>query len=411
MITRERHSPAIAGIIALAMVIRIAFLVISGSLDAPLFNADASDYHRWGIDISNGERVNFWHRPPGYPFYIAFVYRIFGAAPAHVRISQAMLAGVCVLLIHLIAVKIGNRGIALLSSLLFAIYPQSIIYSGRLLGETLFTTTLLISVWLWLYFWVNKGFMSGFLCGLCFGMAYLVKPFAVVVLASLCLGEIIFGSKRLTTIKGMISVVVAFLMLVAAWTARNIIYFDSPALLSTSSPLGGLELYRCNNPSFDGYYTSIEPLGDKGLSPLQSELRYYKLVFDYYMSKPGALAKNIMLKLGGFFYPFEPRFDPIYATVLVISLLGMLLVIRDERYRQIFFIIAAFLAITIVYYGLARFRLPVMPYFIMLCSTAIYRLGVRYWFRAFAGLIAFFNLMLFLFSDHAKKILQTILGN
>ncbi len=85
-------------------------------------------------------------RPPGYPYFIAFLYSIFGDNPLSVKLVQALLGVFTCLIIFLLGRRFANERTGLWAAGFFAVYPQFIRYSGSLYVETLFIVLFFLAV-------------------------------------------------------------------------------------------------------------------------------------------------------------------------------------------------------------------------------------------------------------------------
>jgi 4-amino-4-deoxy-L-arabinose transferase-like glycosyltransferase len=87
------------------------------------------------------------YRPPLYPFFIAFVYLLFGERPAAVWIAQALIGAGAGVLIYLMLRRLVSEGNALLTAGLTAVYPNLSFYAATVLSETLLSAGLVLMVY------------------------------------------------------------------------------------------------------------------------------------------------------------------------------------------------------------------------------------------------------------------------
>lgn len=82
---------------------------------------------------------------PGYPFFLAAVFKVFGYGVAGlqvVRILQALISCVTILMVFLIGKSLFNQNVGLLSAFLVGFYFPNIVTTGYILTETIFTAML-----------------------------------------------------------------------------------------------------------------------------------------------------------------------------------------------------------------------------------------------------------------------------
>jgi 4-amino-4-deoxy-L-arabinose transferase-like glycosyltransferase len=118
----------------LALVVRLIYL--TQIAHAPFFNlrlGDADAYHQWALRIAAGDWLGqgVFYQSPLYPYFLALIYKLFGASPAMVRLIQAVIGtGSCVLLAAAGMALFGEGGA--IAGVLLALYPPAIFLDGLL---------------------------------------------------------------------------------------------------------------------------------------------------------------------------------------------------------------------------------------------------------------------------------------
>ncbi len=103
---------------------------------------DAATYHR--IAVRGDPREPFW-QPPLYPWFLRAVYRVTGRpAPAAARGVQAVLGALSAVLATLLAARYASRRLALLAGLLVALWGPLIYFDGEILPASLATFLVLL---------------------------------------------------------------------------------------------------------------------------------------------------------------------------------------------------------------------------------------------------------------------------
>jgi len=119
-------------------------------------------------------------RTPGYPFFLAGLYTVFGVRLLPVQLVQCLLfAGTCWFAQDL-GRRIFNPRAGLLAGLLCAVHPSLLRYVPDLHLETLLTFLFTLSIWLSARFFDKPSWQRGIPLGIVWGMASLTK--AVVLL-------------------------------------------------------------------------------------------------------------------------------------------------------------------------------------------------------------------------------------
>ena len=105
-----------------------------------------------------------------YPLFLSAVYLIQGVDFDGVRVAQAILGTLSILLLYLIASRLINRRVALISIIIAAVYIPFVISEGRLLTESLAIFVFMLTTWI-LVITIDRGswwllFLAGFFTAL-----------------------------------------------------------------------------------------------------------------------------------------------------------------------------------------------------------------------------------------------------
>ncbi len=200
-------------------------------------------------------------RLPVHPLFLASVYALFGKSLVAAQIFQSLFCALTCVLVYCIAEKVSNEKIANIAALMFAFYPNSILYSARTLSETTYTLLLGVFCLALVRQFENLTARTSIVTGLSFGLLMLTK--STTALLPLFLSLIFLSAhyrKRLWRVVGSIVLTVFIAALVMSpWVIRNYRLTGKTIVLST---WGGTPLYR-------GYYFATH-LGD-GRSNAQIE--------------------------------------------------------------------------------------------------------------------------------------------
>ena len=167
---RDSRSQAfwpIAGILALALALRITYLV--QAQEHLFFNqlADSAYYHLWAQHIARGDPgPPVFFMGPLYPYVVAFFYWLFSPRPEIILWFQALLSTLGCGLIYILGRRVFDRTVGLLAALISALYVVEIYYVGALLMTTVVYVLLLVSI-LWArdrqrpVVWIVPGLLMG----------------------------------------------------------------------------------------------------------------------------------------------------------------------------------------------------------------------------------------------------------
>jgi len=177
---------------------------------------------------------------PGYEFFLAGVYTIFGYHIQFAWMLQAVLRALSVLVVFLLARALFSEDdrIAKIAAWVFALSPDLIVISGLLLTETLFIfltlLAVLCSVWA-----LDRGRKMALLSGLVWALAILTRPVAIVPLI-IVTGLLLLSQQW----KKVVLVLLPPILIVGSWSYIMSHRYGSFVLTTTA---GGYDLWVGNN--------------------------------------------------------------------------------------------------------------------------------------------------------------------
>ncbi len=127
--------------------------------DTSLPESDEKTYDKYAMGIIEGdcETVggrclttpigSFTWRPPGYPLFLSFIYRLVGPSYRVVRICQAILSAFTCTLLYLIGKTWFNQTAGIVASLLVSCYGLMIYVPTLILSEALFNILMVGALW------------------------------------------------------------------------------------------------------------------------------------------------------------------------------------------------------------------------------------------------------------------------
>jgi len=153
-----RRHLVLGAILVLALGARVAW--IAAARFEPTLSDDAGRYDFLGRSLAsgggfinpNGNTTMFW--PPGYPFILAAVYKLYPhwlLADHSLRAAlllNALLGTATVLLVYAIGARVFGRRAGLVAAAMVALFPSLVFFAGVTLSETAFTFLLMLAVWL-----------------------------------------------------------------------------------------------------------------------------------------------------------------------------------------------------------------------------------------------------------------------
>lgn len=165
-----------------------------------------------------------FYRPPGYGFFIGIFYLITGGnmelAFTIIPFVQIMLDTLCIYFIFHITFSIfKSTSIALLCSLLYAIYPFVIVWTPIAIAESVSIFFFLGS----LYFYFNDRNNLAFLSGILLGVSVLTRLQIIFIFPFLAAGIYVVRSGNFYWKKKLVLFILGFSLIYGIWPVRNYI--------------------------------------------------------------------------------------------------------------------------------------------------------------------------------------------
>jgi 4-amino-4-deoxy-L-arabinose transferase-like glycosyltransferase len=373
-------------------------------------------------------------RTPGYPLFIAFCYKIFGSQPWIVALFQILTDTLLIALIYLLTLKIFNQSSACMASLFYSLEPLAIQYSGLLMSDIMFVFAIVVSAFfLWQF---CKNFKMSLLFGyvLSLAVAAYIRPVANYLFILNFLFILIFMIyKKQAILKVILAGTLTWCLLLSPWMIRNLnvhghwffstsadsnslilyaakieakargiaeaqvkneykdyfagnfgsvnhanvyelhqLYKDKATETVLKYPLAFVTTYfigmadmffSVNRQVFEGIigsgkaitYDALELLSDKGSTALSNIYRDY----------PGSTLLYVFLMLAWFLLCY------FFATA------GLYHLFKNKDWFSLLFLLIPLMYFTLLtgQAGLARFKLPLIPFYLMLSAYGMTQIG------------------------------------
>ena len=207
--------------------------------------------------------------PPGYSFFLAGVYWLFGHSFFAARFIQAILGALTVVFAYVLTRQMFAEKVARLGAWILAFYPESVQFADLMQTETVFLFLFLLAM----VFFVRslsadtaeptmaKSAKGGpwpnlVAAGLLFGVSALVRSIIMFYLPLVIGFFLIFKRDRRMIVR---SVIVTLIMLaaIAPWTIRNYVVLDAFVPINTKA---GWDFFQHNH---SGIYYIVRNLSDE----------------------------------------------------------------------------------------------------------------------------------------------------
>jgi 4-amino-4-deoxy-L-arabinose transferase-like glycosyltransferase len=269
-------------ILILGLLVRILWLIF----DPHEIVSDEVAYQRLAMNLVQGKGygIPFW--PPGYPLVLAVLYFLFGSSPKVAIVFNLILSLLILVTSFLVARKLFNGRIAIISMFIMAIMPSYILTISLVRYEILLQFCLVLTLLLSLNKW---RFLNMVGIALLSALATLIRPLIIFWPVLLYLINTHQGSLTSRIKKGGLT-----LALTSVFILPWIAYASSTAGRFVPIALnGGMNLWIGNNPQATGAY--ISPPGN--FWDPQNDALASREAIDYITSHPVQTIKLLPFKI------------------------------------------------------------------------------------------------------------------
>jgi 4-amino-4-deoxy-L-arabinose transferase-like glycosyltransferase len=214
-----------------AFALRLAWVLVYGRANPPDRSINDTTFYQYtsaslahgdGYTGLTGEPTAGW--PPGFPFAVSLLYRVFGERLSLALALNVVLATASVVLLYLVAERVFGRREARVAGCLLAILPGPLYMTGLFLSETSFIFMLV--GFLALLVLLPERAWKPLVLGVALGLSALTRGEGFLMLAIplvTWLGHVDRG----VWLRRAALLVVAMALTVAPWTIRNAVVMDA----------------------------------------------------------------------------------------------------------------------------------------------------------------------------------------
>lgn len=307
-------------------------------------------------------------RGPGYPFFLAGIYKIFGENNYWVvRIFQIFILAGLGILVFLIGRSFLNLSLAFafLASATLVLWPYFIVWTSLILTEILFIFFFILSVFFLLKLQKTLLLKYSLFSGLVLGLATLIRP--EILFLPIWLFFLWFFFERKTQnlkiiFRRQVLVIIIFILLIVPWLTRNVVLFQTP--------LPHLTFSRWSDEPGEEQKNLLLYLQEKvGEKPI---LTIKNIIYFWNPGAQGLRAQAILEK-----YPWVSYLFLIYKIlffVILVAAFATLIFTQKKRFFLFWGTIFYYWIIHGLIFPSPRHTLPVIPLVILLAWLSIERL-------------------------------------
>ena len=379
------------GVALLLRLIHVLAMRASPYFENPVIDAGTYDEVARAIASGRGHPDLIFWQPPGYPYFLGWIYALLGPGYLGPRIVQAFLGAATAVLTAWIGARAFGRRVGLAAGYGAALYGMLIYYDGELLTPTLTILLQLGAIALAIVAKERKGAPSWWGgSGFAAGLASIVTAPSLVIAGVLA----VFARRRAWV------VLVGTALAIAPVTLRNLARGGELIPISWN---GGINLYIGNNAEYDRTVAVRPDLQWKEmvLEPRRAGVHgagaasawFVAKVARYAASDPGGFlrlqGKKLYLLLAGneiprnqAIYPAR-AWSPVLRVLLwkipflafpwgILMPLGILgLVVGFRRAPLLGWIVVAYGIAVLAFFITARYRMPLVPLLLLFAMEGV----------------------------------------
>ena len=397
-------------IFILSILTRILFAIFSGIPS----DSNADWTNRYDIQSSNilEGKYNLEQRlfitAPLYSYFAAIIKLFFGEFYKFIIISiQVILSAISVILIAKTANIIFNTKIALISGVVYALYPITLYFTHILGQESLFQSLFIFFIYHYFKFLKDKEKKYLFIASIFFTLAFLTKSHIIFVIPFIVISLFLFNKKLIQKVKCIAIFLSVVFLLTLPYGIYN--YKVNGMFVFSSSGHGGMLLIS-NNDQYYKFLTNPPPINSKEHQKLSSSLNYdvfYKVENNFTKNTNHSEKQSLFFKEAinwiinnkskyaemvyiNFINVLKPGFNKnhypfkIWLFTLIVSI-PVFLIAYFEIFKNLlkkpyfhhlnFFIILSFIIYSITFYQQGRFRVITLePIYLMYFSSGIFNI-------------------------------------
>lgn len=396
-----------------ALILRLIFIFeLQGTPFAENLFSDSEIYNNWAKEIvQNGAWIGdeVFFMAPVYPYFLAFVYLIFGlSAVFAVKIIQVLISTITVYFIYLIGRQFHSKAVGFTGAIIASIYSIFIFYSGLILSETLQAFFITLLGYLIIRNQNNTNLKNWFWIGIVLGISAIIRGNIIIFLLAAVIYLIVKSfkneDKKIAFRKAIVFLVLGTALPILVTTVRNYAVSDDFVPITSN---GGINFYLGNNEDSPGVFVTpdefdfhddlsghkyAESQTGRALKPSEVSNYWYSKGFDFIFSHPGDALLLQINKLFLFFGEdenpqssfmdigwYEKKYSdllklplPDFLFVSLLFLIGITFAFSKKREHALFYIfILTFIVATIIFFVNGRYRLAITPLMIVISSYGI----------------------------------------
>ena len=401
----------LTAVVLVALVIRVIYVLqlrASPLFDHPILDSEVHD--QWARAIVAGADFfkGAYFKAPLYPWFLAAIYKIAGPGYLAPRLVQAVMGSLSCGMVFLVGREAIGRVAGAMAGFAAATFWVLVYFDAELLLEPLSIFLSLLA--LWLIFRAARGCsaLTWLMAGLVLGLSAITRPNVLVFMPLVAVWVLViyWGRPRMAWSRAVIFGVGCTVPILPITIRNWVVGHDFVPIASQAGP----NFYIGNNPESDGmsarvpgartswfggyqdWITLAEQETGRKLKPSEVSSFFFHKAWEFMRHQRRAALNLMLVKFQLFFYEWEipnnkdlffftKHYTPIAGflplrsgMILPLGFVGLILSMgRGRRLFPLWGFALVYTATVIAFFVCSRFRVPVMPVFILLASYFVVR--------------------------------------
>jgi Tfp pilus assembly protein PilF len=430
------------GVFVLALIVRLVYLLqVRHTPVLDFFYIDSEYYHNWAVSIARGDLLGgtkIFFAAPFYAYFLALIYRVLGSQYLAALLIQIVIGSFSCVLLFRIAQKYFDQRTAVLAGAIAAVYPVFIFYDAMLLKENLMVFFTLLFIVLY----ARGSRRALFLAGVCVGINALMRPTIFLILPFLVAYD--FFKYRSAWLKRALLIGAGIIVTIFPVALRNRVVGGEWVVTVAS---GGMNFWTGNNAQASGAYVGAPFVTSEELQYESEDFRreaskrsgreltidetssfWYREGLRFITGNPAKFAWVLWRKFVAFWHDTELpsdlnfylardfsgvlQFDLLtFGIIVPFAVLGIVQALRKKNSLNFLLLTLAGsnLLASLIFFNSSRYRLPVVPVFILYAGFAVSEI-IRFYEEKNVNALKFLLIILpvFFFANYRDTALSRI---
>ncbi|MDD5208703.1 MAG: glycosyltransferase family 39 protein [Elusimicrobiales bacterium] len=378
----------LVSVFCFSLLIRLAYAL---PLPADKLSPDAAGWIDIGWGLAQGAGFGGSWRPPGFGFFLAFIFSVFGKSILAVRAAQALLGAFTCVLVYKTGKRLFSENTGRIAAALMSFYPYFLAYTGDVISETFLMFMIVSSVFYTVKTSQEPGWKNIVITGVLFGFTGLTKsttlPFFLLSCAWLW-----WNTKSFRT--GFL-VGLCTLAAIMPWSLRNYFHYDKSYVMPVNTPWCQLYGSSCDTAFWSEMMGELDtPQSDKMTEPAipkdwlelktlplpERDKICKKKAFDWISANPDKFYSLCWLRFKHFWrlypmmaYPWQ-KYAAMATSGLYIPLAFAGFLLSIKQFKKTSLLMALFASYTLVhlfFVVVMRYRVPIDPFLILMAAYTL----------------------------------------